>query len=158
MSAPYHYKISGIEGLRLVGISVLQCKKCHDERPLIPHPAGLHRAIALALIKKPLPLRGDELRFIRKEAELPQGEFAALLGVSQEHISRFENDHTKRLSDTAERWARALLVAVLKEGEAIREALLEIARTKMNNKFQRGIDYPIFIKFIDNNRWEAAAA
>lgn len=150
---PYIYKLSGLRDVALVGIKVSKCKECEDERPTIPAIAQLHKLIALELINKPGLLRGDELRFLRKQASLPQGEFAALIRIRQEHLSRIENNHTTHLGESVDRLARAIVATIAEEGEAAREVLLNIGKKKMKNgktQFEQ-------MSFNFDNHWNKAA-
>lgn len=47
------------------------------------------------LIKKPLPLTGEELRFIRKFLEMSTSVFGKLFGVSHVAVVKWENDKTQ---------------------------------------------------------------
>jgi DNA-binding transcriptional regulator YiaG len=156
---PYLYKLSGLKDVGLVGIEVMKCSECEDERPIIPRIAQLHGLIALELIKKPGLLRGDELRFLRKQASLPQGEFAALIEVSQEHLSRVENGHTETLSEARDRLARAIVATIAKDGEAAREVLLNLGQKKMkrqdNTLKQKQLSFNFTSK---DGQWERAAS
>ncbi len=100
-------------------------------------------------------LTGDELRFLRKHAGFPAARFAALLGVSAAHLSRFENGHAgNNLGAPADRLARAL-VAAASAGEDLRTVLLDRAgpvgrRTKRPK--------PVLATFrLVRNRWRHSA-
>ena len=71
MAQPYPYRISGLKDVSLVGIILRECAKCGTVVPVIPRIAELHDVIARALVRVPRPLRGDEIRFLRKSAALP---------------------------------------------------------------------------------------
>ncbi len=53
----------------------------------IAEVAGLHRVIAKHLIEYKLALTGVEFRFLRMELELSQGEFAEVLGITEQSVS-----------------------------------------------------------------------
>src|SRR5216684_3404397 len=76
---PYHYTISGLDNVFLVGIDVEECKECHIEEPIIPRMRELHQTIAKALLHKDALLTGKEIRFLRKNAGIPANRFAALI-------------------------------------------------------------------------------
>jgi transcriptional regulator with XRE-family HTH domain len=71
-------------------------------------------------------LKGSEIRFLRKHAGLPAREFAKLVGVSAEHLSRIENGHTDSLGKPTDRLVRALTLTA-KDGREARTTLLSIA-------------------------------
>jgi transcriptional regulator with XRE-family HTH domain len=123
---PYFYRLSGLDDLALVGIDVYTCPKCHAEAPIIPRVAQLHSAVADGLIRQPRMLKGSEIRFLRKHAGLPAREFAKLVGVSAEHLSRIENGHTESLGKPTDRLVRALTLTA-KGGREARTTLLSIA-------------------------------
>jgi len=122
---PYAYAIGGLPGVLLIGIRLRKCDRCGAESLLIPRIEELHRLIARDLLRKQTLLTGDELRFLRKHAGFPAARFAALLGVTPAHLSRFENAHERNnLGAPADRLARAL-VAAASAGEDARKVLLD---------------------------------
>jgi transcriptional regulator with XRE-family HTH domain len=109
--------------------------------------------IALHLVEKPGPLRGDEIRFLRKWAGFPARQFAALVGVSPEHLSRIENGHTDALGPPSDRLARAIAVASRDADEA-REILLRVAGELEATRRPKGAGG---VFSLERNRWKAAA-
>jgi transcriptional regulator with XRE-family HTH domain len=151
---PYHDDLSGLSNLYLTGITVRTCPQCGAESPLIPRVEALHQELARVLARKPSFLSGEEIRFLRKHAGFPAQQFAALLGVSPEHLSRVENGHTSTLGSSTDRLARAI-ATIATDGEDAREVLLRIADqvgkttdTKANAKR---------LMTLARNRWKAAA-
>ena len=47
---------------------------------------GLHKAIGLWLVDRPIPLNGAELRFLQIEMELSQRDLAGILGVKEQRL------------------------------------------------------------------------
>jgi putative transcriptional regulator len=123
---PYRYAMSGLKDIYLVGITVRECEKCGATVPVIPRIAELHDVIARSLVKQPRPLRGDEIRFLRKAAALPARKFASLLGITPQHLSRIENGHTLKLGKVADRLARVIVIKA-RDGEDAREMFLQVA-------------------------------
>ena len=68
---------------------------------------GLHRAIGLHLACDKSGLTGAEVRFLRKELDLPQSQLAALLGVSENSVRGWENGRSE-ITKPAERMLRVL--------------------------------------------------
>ena len=124
---PYHYDLSGVEDVYLIGNLVRICPKCHIELPVIPRMGQLHRAITRAIIYKPTLLRGDEIKFLRRELNFTIKTFAALLGVKREHLSRVENRKYRGLGRSADRLARVISARVLEKGEDAQKLLLNLA-------------------------------
>jgi putative transcriptional regulator len=121
---PYRYTISGLNNVLLIGVAVNACPKCGLEAPTIPKAGELHRLIVDGLLSREARLSGEEVRFLRKQAGFSAKKFAALLGISAEHLSRFENGD--RVSESVDRLARAI-VAVAVDSNAGRDLLLEFA-------------------------------
>jgi DNA-binding transcriptional regulator YiaG len=55
---------------------------------------ALHRQIAHSLIRQKTDLRGEQVRFLRKEMDLTQSELATLMNVSPQTVARWEKDQT----------------------------------------------------------------
>ena len=149
--APYPYVLSGLKDVYLVGIVVRWCPKCKGESPVIPGIAELHRVIVETLVRQPRSLTGSEVRFLRKNVGFSAKDFASLLGVTPEHLSRVETGHTKSLGPTADRLARAL--AIVGGGDKTREILLEVAH-KLAGKTKKAPP-PVFK--LERHRWLVAA-
>lgn len=49
--------------------------------------------IARLVVKKDAPLTGPEIRFLRKRLGEKSSEFAQIVGVTEEQVSRWENGH-----------------------------------------------------------------
>jgi len=123
---PYHYTISGLDNVFLVGINVEECEACNIQEPTIPKLPELHQTIAKVLLRKEELLDGKEIRFLRKNAGISANRFAALIQQRPEHLSRIENGKTENLGPTADKLARAVISAANKS-EDLRALLLEIA-------------------------------
>ena len=126
MTRPYRYTWSGLGNVLLVGIPVYVCKKCGSEIPVIPKVDQLHRLILKVLMHKPSHLTGAELRFLRKQAEYAAHEFAALLGVSPEHLSRVENGRVP-VSAQVDKLARAIIR--VSENKDVKDVLLRVVKS-----------------------------
>lgn len=153
VESPYAYGLSGLSNVFLAGITVHTCPRCGVESPVIQRIAELHQVIARVLAQKPASLRGDEIRFLRKHAGFPARKFAALLGVTPEHLSRVENGHTKSLGESADRLARAI-ATIAKDGEEARDILLKIA-DELESAHPKTERKPLFK--LEKKHWKAAA-
>ncbi len=51
---------------------------------------GLHRTIARFLVREKKELTGKEIRFLRHELKYSQNRLAALLGVTEQTVARWE--------------------------------------------------------------------
>lgn len=151
---PYHYDLSGVEDVYLTGITVRECPKCHVELPIVPRMGELHRAITQMIIYKPTRLRGDEIRFLRRELNFTVKDFSTLLGMSREHLSRVENGKTRALSRSADRLARITNAHVLEKGEDARDLLLRVAGILGGGK-RKPVRKPLFR--LGKRGWKVAA-
>ena len=113
---PYHYKLSGLKRVFLVGIEVETCRACGMESPAIPKLGELHRIIAHHLIRKADRLAGEELRFLRKLAGISAKRFAELLRITPEHLSGAENNR-RPLSRAVDKLARAVVAETIESNE-----------------------------------------
>ncbi len=150
------YALSGLKNVGLVNIIVHRCPTCGFEAPIIPRVGELHRVIALDLVKQPRPLRGEEIRFLRKYTGLPARQFARLLGVTAPHLSRIENGHTQSFGASTDRLIRAIILTAT-DGKDARDILLKIAdelepRAKRKPQTQQ---LPLFT--LRGSRWLKAA-
>jgi DNA-binding transcriptional regulator YiaG len=75
----------------LSGITVHTCKKCQATYPELPAVQSLHAAIAKHFLFQREGLRGEEVRFLRKEMGIKAKDFAEMLGVTKVAVSRWEN-------------------------------------------------------------------
>lgn len=95
LEEPYTYKPSGLPDVALLGIIVNVCPRCGLESPILPRVTELHQVIAHTLHKKPTPLSGAEIRFLRKVAGVSAQRFAKMLRIDPTYLSKIENGHVK---------------------------------------------------------------
>jgi DNA-binding transcriptional regulator YiaG len=78
--------------------------------PVIRSIEGLHRAIARAIVEQSARLSGEQVRFLRTYLGWRGVDFAKIMGVGKECVSRWENDH-EPIGGTADRALRLLVLA-----------------------------------------------
>lgn len=88
----YRYVECGLQNVTLKNLLVYACDACDAQAPEIPNIGGLHRAIAMDLLKKKTLLCGEEIRFLRKMARMTGLELAKLMGVTSTQLSKWENN------------------------------------------------------------------
>jgi hypothetical protein len=66
----YHYVESGLDNVYLKNVDVRVCETCNPASPRLPRILELHSTIARAVAMQPCPLRGQDIRFLRKTARL----------------------------------------------------------------------------------------
>jgi len=91
--APYLFHDAGLPNAYLIGIKVFVCSRCERIAAEIPAVDELMNALARVLVQKTSPLTGKEVRFLRKRLGLKATELAAMLSVTPEQLSRWENEH-----------------------------------------------------------------
>lgn len=67
------------------------CTACDEKSPRLPRVNDLHAAIGRAVALQKMPLTGSEARYLRKQLGLQAKEWAVLLRVPPETLSRWEN-------------------------------------------------------------------
>ncbi len=88
----YRYDECGLRYVTLLGVEISRCPACGNYEISIPHIEELHRLIARVLIEKMTRLTGAEVRFLRKSLGWSGSAFAKRMGVTEETVSRWEND------------------------------------------------------------------
>lgn len=88
----YLYTESGLNNVVLENIEVRRCGGCGDISPRIPRILALHATIARAVVLQQAPLRGQDIRFLRKQLGMRAKEWAVLLRIDVATFSRWEND------------------------------------------------------------------
>lgn len=87
---PYHYKESGLDYVYLVGVLQYKCS-CGENFVEIPRINELHLLIGKNIVCKKDLLRGEEVKFLRKEMGIKSKNMAAMLSLNPETYSRWEN-------------------------------------------------------------------
>lgn len=87
----YRYDDCGLPYVVLHGVEVSRCPKCGYEEVAIKSIENLHKLIAWRLAEKDSRLTAEEARFLRKYVGYSSGDFAEVLGVTVETVSRWEN-------------------------------------------------------------------
>lgn len=105
----YQYTESGLSNVVLRGITVHICEKCRATYPELPAVQSLHAAIAKDFLFRREALRGEEVRFLRKEMGIKAKDFAEMLGVTKVAVSRWE--HSQRpLASVTDRLIRCVVL------------------------------------------------
>ena len=123
----FHYTESGLSNIWLRnGYEVRETP--YGEGVVIHDVDGLHRAIGLFLVSHKDHLTGEEVRFLRKEMDLPQTQLAALLKVNTDTLRGWENDRSQ-VPGPADELLRAYYTEAASEDPStrIRERLEHIA-------------------------------
>jgi putative zinc finger/helix-turn-helix YgiT family protein len=108
ISQPYHFVDSGLPNVYLVGIKYRKCDSCGTQSAEIPAIEELMKVIARAVTRKDDLLTGLEIRFLRKRLGKKSSDFANLVGVVPEEVSRWENHPDKGHHKSTDRLIRLL--------------------------------------------------
>lgn len=122
----YHYTDSGLDSIYLEnGVHVEETP--YGQAVSIEDSAGLHRAIAQWLIKRPSPLNGAELRFLRLEMEMTQRDLAGVIGAQEQTLRLWEKGRGKHMPGPPDRLVRALCAEAFGGDDKIRDMLQRLA-------------------------------
>jgi DNA-binding XRE family transcriptional regulator len=124
LSAPYHFKASGLPNVYLLNGVKFETDPDYGELVTFEHMPDLFMAIAFTLVAKPERLTGAEMRFLRKRMDMTQAALAKELWVSEQTVANYEKDDTKDgPADTA---LRLLFLAhVVDDADLAQELRLE---------------------------------
>ena len=86
----YRYLESGLSNVVLDRIAVYVCE-CGEQVVGLPNVERLHELIFEKILTKPSPLRGEELRFLRKSMGVKSVDFAKMLKVHPTTLSKWES-------------------------------------------------------------------
>lgn len=122
IKSPYHFVDSGLPNVYLVGITYWVCKECGKQAAEIPALNDLMVKIARLVVEQEAPLSGKEIRFLRKRLAKRSTEFAKIIGVTPEQISRWENDNNPP-SESADKLIR-VFYCLLSGDPALRDKVM----------------------------------
>ena len=152
----YRYTLSGLSNVFLCGIEIRECQPCNLQVPIIPRVPELHKVISQALVSQIDPLHGDQIRFLRKYLGIPAREFAVLLQITPEHLSRVERGHIKHLGRTSDASVKNLVMKANGQEDTL-ETLRSIAKAKLRLKASSNQPKPRRPVFkLVSNHWKAA--
>ncbi len=144
----HRYTESGLSNVTLLNVEMRNCQECGEREVVIPRIEELHRLIARTVALEPARLSAEQIRFLRKWLGWSAADFALMMGVRPETVSRWEgNGAGYQMPPTAERLLR-LMVA---NQEPTQRYPLDLF--KLQPKVR-----PIALKFIKSPDWKKAAS
>ena len=111
---PYLYTECGLPDVTLIGITQYQCEDCGESYVDIPMIEQLHLVIGKLVSCKKERLTGDEIRFLRKELHMKAKDFADMISITAEHMSRLERGE-KNISSTLDKLIRSIYMMYASE-------------------------------------------
>lgn len=107
----YHYIESGLGKIYLQGIELYTCNNpdCGEEELVIPNIEKLHDLIAHELASQKNKLLPEEIRFLRVHLGFSGADFAKIIGVSPETVSRWEKGRVN-MKESTEKVLRLLVL------------------------------------------------
>lgn len=125
---PYRYVGSGLPNVFLAGIKYFVCKICGKQSAEIPAIKELLSAVARSIVKKQSRLTGPEVRFLRKRLSKKGIEFAPMIGITPEHLSRVEGTE-KPLEDAGrDRLIRLIYLNLAGDDQLKKEKVFSIEK------------------------------
>ncbi len=125
----HHFLLSGLPNVYVENMQVSYCRSCGDKSVTVP--PGLMQALNEAVVLKPGLLTGAEIKYLRKDLDMKVVDFAALLGVDDMAVSRWESGNEK-ITPAMDLLIR--LVYATREGGS-----LELARRVMDSSVKREV-------------------
>lgn len=106
------YPESGLDNVQLSNVPVWMCPNGHEELE-IPAVTQLHELLAQMIIRKPAPITGPEIKFLRRRIGIQAKDFAERIGMTPVAMSRFETGKHRvtRKADLLIRLAAAAMIA-----------------------------------------------
>jgi DNA-binding transcriptional regulator YiaG len=145
----YRYTECGLDNVVIEGVSFVQDDK-GETVVRIPNINGLHRAIAVAIVKRGMMMSGREMRFLRAEMGMTQAELAEMIHREPLTISRWERGETE-IDANAETLVR--LHAIERLALDVHDGVSEISGRSVPSAVQA----PIVIDGSDPNNYQLAA-
>lgn len=120
----------------VTNMEMAECDKCGNVDPIIAHLDDLMRTVAVAVVCSPSPLRGTDVRFLRKYIGKTAEEFARLLSVDKTTVSKWENDRDP-VGNQSDRLMRLLAIGL---GDGLEEKLKAVVGNlpEIGTSYRRG--------------------
>jgi putative transcriptional regulator len=114
----YHYKECGLDNVFLKNIELRVCEVCGLRAPRLLRMRELHGTLARAVAMQPCPLRGMDIRFLRKQLGYSAKQWATFLRIDTSTLSRWENGQ-QEIGTQSDTLIRLLYFRILDEREGV---------------------------------------
>ena len=91
---PYHYTESGLDNVHILGVTSLVDEE-GEAGVYIPNFLRLHKSISASVVFSGRTISGAELRYLRTEMGMTQGQLAATVQKDTETIKAWERGETE---------------------------------------------------------------
>lgn len=142
----------GIPNVRLEDAEVSICRNGHETVKL-PDLKQFNLRLAALMLQKPTALNGNELRFLRKVCAFRAVDLAALLGVTPEHVSRWETGKSP-VSELSDRLARCVFHAALRDATSWQRIDVLNVLKSISNSFAENSGYALKAAVLEEGRRE----
>lgn len=105
----HRYTESGLSNVTLLNVELRTCPSCGEREVVIPRIEELHRVIADALVRDQTRFAPDQVKYLRKWLGYSTADFALVMGVRPETVSRWESKDGYQMPPTAERLLRLMV-------------------------------------------------
>src|ERR1700737_4542350 len=107
----YLFRESGLSNVVLKGIEIVKCDECGNQDPVIPRLSEVINVLASATVRKPRPLTGEDIRFLRKQMDMTGETFSQFLGIDKTTLSKWENNQIP-VGANSDRLIRAVVLGL----------------------------------------------
>jgi DNA-binding transcriptional regulator YiaG len=87
------YPECGLDNVVLVNVPVWECRNGHRDVQ-VPAVEQLHDVLAQAVVSQSWPLKGQDIRFLRKHLGYSVRHFSDVIGLNYVTLSKFENERS----------------------------------------------------------------
>lgn len=105
----HRYAESGLSDVTLVNVEIRTCPSCGEREIVIPKMEQLHRLMADMVIRETTRLSPERIKFLRKFLGFSAADFALIMGVRPETVSRWEGKSGYPIPPVPERLLRLLV-------------------------------------------------
>ena len=126
LDTPFHLQGAGLPNVYLLNGVTIENDPDYGELITIEDLQNLHLAMGLSVVRRPRELTGDEMRFLRKQIGLTQGQLAKQLRVSTQTVANYEKGKTEK--GPADVAVRFIYLAHVSPRAGIADACQQIAR------------------------------
>ena len=144
----HRYTESGLSNVTLLNVELRNCSACGEREVVISRIEELHRLIARTLATSKARLNQEQIRYLRKWIGWSSADFALMMGVRPETVSRWEgNGAGYQMPPTAERLLRMMVA----NQEPVTKYPIDLFKLQPRTKAQP-------LKFIKSPDWKEAAS